>query len=367
MDGKFSSPSPKAYVGFANLPNQVHRKSVKKGFQFTMMICGASGLGKTTLVNSLFPAEYHTSREIPQVHELTDKTVSIEVYTQEIKERDIRGVLTIVDTPGFGDSINGTDSYFPIIEFIETKFQDYLKQESGVNRRNIIDERVHALLYVISSCGRGLKPLDIEFLQSVHTKVNIIPVIGFGDALTPEESEQLKMKILQQLAVNEISYYRVPDPDEDEDDQFINNTKALQKATPFAVIGSTEFHEIDGRQVRARQHISGHLINIEEARNCDFALLRHMLVVYMSDLQDITIDTHYELYRATQLQESGALDTMNGYFQDPNDVLAAKDAQLELLKKQMHEIQLKLARQSGEAEQDRGLPRSSKSIHSRKV
>lgn len=28
------------YVGFANLPNQVHRKSVKKGFQFTCMVVG---------------------------------------------------------------------------------------------------------------------------------------------------------------------------------------------------------------------------------------------------------------------------------------------------------------------------------------
>lgn len=30
------------YVGFANLPNQVHRKSVRKGFQFTTMVVGAS-------------------------------------------------------------------------------------------------------------------------------------------------------------------------------------------------------------------------------------------------------------------------------------------------------------------------------------
>jgi septin 7 len=30
------------YVGFANLPNQVHRKSVRKGFQFTVMVVGAS-------------------------------------------------------------------------------------------------------------------------------------------------------------------------------------------------------------------------------------------------------------------------------------------------------------------------------------
>ena len=30
------------YVGFANLPNQVHRKSVRKGFQFTAMVVGKS-------------------------------------------------------------------------------------------------------------------------------------------------------------------------------------------------------------------------------------------------------------------------------------------------------------------------------------
>lgn len=29
-----------AYVGFANLPNQVYRKSVKRGFEFTLMVVG---------------------------------------------------------------------------------------------------------------------------------------------------------------------------------------------------------------------------------------------------------------------------------------------------------------------------------------
>lgn len=28
------------YVGFANLPNQIHRKSVKRGFEFTLMVVG---------------------------------------------------------------------------------------------------------------------------------------------------------------------------------------------------------------------------------------------------------------------------------------------------------------------------------------
>ena len=37
---QFSNPETPGYVGFANLPNQVHRKSVKKGFEFTLMVVG---------------------------------------------------------------------------------------------------------------------------------------------------------------------------------------------------------------------------------------------------------------------------------------------------------------------------------------
>ena len=42
------------YVGFNNLPNQIHRRYVKNGFQFTLMVVGESGLGKTTFINTLF-------------------------------------------------------------------------------------------------------------------------------------------------------------------------------------------------------------------------------------------------------------------------------------------------------------------------
>lgn len=37
-------PDAAGYVGFANLPNQVHRKSVKKGFEFTLMVVGGWSL-----------------------------------------------------------------------------------------------------------------------------------------------------------------------------------------------------------------------------------------------------------------------------------------------------------------------------------
>lgn len=62
---QFSSLDTAGYVGFANLPNQVHRKSVKKGFEFTLMVVGESGLGKSTLVNSLFLTDLYPERVIP--------------------------------------------------------------------------------------------------------------------------------------------------------------------------------------------------------------------------------------------------------------------------------------------------------------
>ncbi|KAM9897399.1 hypothetical protein OXX79_006910, partial [Metschnikowia pulcherrima] len=45
------------FVGFANLPKQWHRKSVRRGFTFNCMVIGESGMGKATLINTLFNRE----------------------------------------------------------------------------------------------------------------------------------------------------------------------------------------------------------------------------------------------------------------------------------------------------------------------
>ena len=38
---------------------------MKKGFEFTLMVVGESGLGKSTLVNSLFLTDLYPERIIP--------------------------------------------------------------------------------------------------------------------------------------------------------------------------------------------------------------------------------------------------------------------------------------------------------------
>ncbi len=91
------------YVGFANLPNQVYRKAVKKGFEFTLMVVGESGLGKSTLINSMFLTDVY-SAEYPGPSHRLKKTVTIEQNKVLLKESGVNLTLTIVDTPGKFDA-----------------------------------------------------------------------------------------------------------------------------------------------------------------------------------------------------------------------------------------------------------------------
>jgi len=41
----------------------------------------------------------------------------------------------------------------------------------------------------------SLKPLDVEFMKAIHSKVNIVPVIAKADTLTLRERERLKRRV----------------------------------------------------------------------------------------------------------------------------------------------------------------------------
>lgn len=141
------------YIGFASLPQQIHRKSVKRGFEFTLMVVGESGLGKSTLINSLFLADLYKDREMTPVEERIEKTTRIEKKTLDIEERGVRLRLNVVDTPGFGDAINCEDSWRVCTDYIDEQFRQYFMDESGLNRKNIQDNRVHCCLYAVPPWG----------------------------------------------------------------------------------------------------------------------------------------------------------------------------------------------------------------------
>lgn len=141
------------YIGFASLPDQIHRKSVKRGFEFTLMVVGESGLGKSTLINSLFLADLYKNRQVTPVEERSEKTTRIEKKTLDIEEKGVRLRLNVIDTPGFGDGINADDSWRAVVDYIDEQFRQYFMDESGLNRKNIQDNRVHCCLYAVPPWG----------------------------------------------------------------------------------------------------------------------------------------------------------------------------------------------------------------------
>lgn len=108
---------------------------------------------------------------------------------------------------------DNSNSFNSILEYIDEQYERYLRDESGLNRRNIIDNRVHCCFYFISPFGHGLKPLDIEFMKKLHLKVNIVPVIAKADMLTKKEINRLKLRILEEIKENGIKIYPLPDCD----------------------------------------------------------------------------------------------------------------------------------------------------------
>lgn len=186
--------STEHFVGFSYLPNQIHRKTVKKGFEFTLMVVGESGMGKSTLVNSMFLTDIY-SPEYPGPSKRASKTTAVETTRVHLKEKLVNLHLTVVDTPGFGDKVNNTDCWAPIVDFIESRYEEYLNSETRVHRTHIADNRVHVCLYFIAPSGHGLKPIDVECMLKLHDKVNIIPVIAKADTLTPEELTSFKKNV----------------------------------------------------------------------------------------------------------------------------------------------------------------------------
>jgi len=358
-------PGDRDFIGFATLPEQIHRKSVKRGFDFTLMVVGESGLGKSTLINSLFLSDLYKDRKVPDAAERLQKTTTIEKKTMDIEERGVKLRLTVVDTPGFGDALNCDESWRACVSYIDDQFRQYFTDESGLNRKNIQDNRVHCCLYFVPPFGHGLRQIDIEVMKRLHHKVNIVPLIAKADTLTLPEVKKLKQKILSDITEHEIQVYQFPECDSDEDEAFKEQDRELKASVPFSVIGSNTVIEVGGTRVRGRQYPWG-VVEVENPKHSDFNKLRNMLITtHMQDLKDVTEDVHYENFRAQcisqisqqAIRERGrklkrdSAPQIEGIFSDTDRLLLQKDEEIRRMQDMLMQMQEKL-KASGQSPND---------------
>uniref|UniRef100_A0A2K6K2S5 Septin 12 n=1 Tax=Rhinopithecus bieti TaxID=61621 RepID=A0A2K6K2S5_RHIBE len=250
-------------VGIEAVLDQLKIKAMKMGFEFNIMVVGQSGLGKSTMVNTLFKV---WKSNPPGLGVPPPQTLQLHSVTHVIEEKGVKLKLTVTDTPGFGDQINN------------------------------------------DNC---LRPLDIEFLQRLCQTVNVVPVIARADSLTMEEREAFRRRIQQNLRTHCINVYPQMCFDEDINDRILNSK--LRDRIPFAVVGADQEHLVNGRCVLGRKTNWG-IIEVENMAHCEFPLLRDLLIrSHLQDLKDITHNVHYENYRVIRLNESHLLPRGPGW------------------------------------------------------
>ncbi|XP_034450348.1 neuronal-specific septin-3-like isoform X2 [Hippoglossus hippoglossus] len=295
-----------SYVGIDAILEQMRRKAMKQGFELNIMVVGQSGLGKSTLMNTLFKSKVSRKSVLATAQEKIPKTIEIKSISHDIEEKGVRMKLTVIDTPGFGDQINNENCWQPIMKFINDQYEAYLQEEININRKKRIpDSRVHCCIYFIPPTGHCLRPLDVEFMRRLSKVVNIVPVIAKADTLTLEERDFFKKKIREELRANGIDVYPQKEFDEDAEDRMIN--EKIREMIPFAVVGSDQEYQVNGRRLLGRKTKWG-TIEVENIAHCEFAYLRDLLIrTHMQNIKDITSSIHYEMYRVRRLNENNSV------------------------------------------------------------
>ncbi|CAX41392.1 septin, putative [Candida dubliniensis CD36] len=290
------------------------RKTLKKSINFSIMIIGESGSGRSTLINTLCGGNSIVPTSSTATQDPFTKKLTLRHENVELEDNEGHKIsLNIIDTPNFANSINCDDDFKIIVDFIRHQFDEVLLEESRVKRNpRFKDGRIHVLIYMINPTGHGLSDIDVKFLQHVNNLVNIIPIISKADSLTPKELKLNKELILEDLNNYGINFYKFNEYDYEQDyidEEIIEYNKYLNSLIPFAIIGANEYRSNPNGSEDEDDVLKLRILNkefkpidIDNAEINDFTILKNVLLVtHLNEFKDITHDSIYENYRTEAL------------------------------------------------------------------
>ena len=212
-------------------------------------------------------------------------------------------------------------------------------------------------------------------MKRLSPRVNVIPVIGKADSLTPSELAESKKLVMEDIEHYRIPVYNFPYDIEEDDEDTVEENAELRGLMPFAIVGSEDVVEVGGRRIRARQYPWG-LVEVDNPRHSDFLAIRSALLhSHLADLKEITHDFLYENYRTEKLSKSvegGATAYVYDYRNNiitlstnlpnsdsslaPEDLASQsvrlKEEQLRREEEKLKEIELKVQREINEKRQE---------------
>jgi cell division control protein 11 len=210
-------------------------------------------------------------------------------------------------------------------------------------------------------------------MKRLSPRCNVIPVIGKADSLTPAELAESKKLVMEDIEHYRIPVYNFPYDIEEDDEDTVEENAELRGLMPFAIVGSEDIVEVNGRRVRARQYPWG-IVEVDNPRHSDFLAVRSALLhSHLADLKEITHDFLYENYRTEKLSKSveggAAAYVAWQYFafrfanvsssdssMNPEDLASQsvrlKEEQLRREEEKLREIEVKVQREINEKRQE---------------
>lgn len=268
----------------ASLPDQRKHIVNNKGASFSMIVCGESGTGKSTFIRALFGSEFMENCEvtdnIPMKMSEIVQTTKIEVYHQLVCEDSMNLDLTVVDTPGFGNFVNNSYAWIPVVNYIQAQNIHYMCQEEQPDRTQLCDTRVNLCIYFLPPTGR-ISELDVKAMQEIGARTNLIPIIAKADSMTPEDLEEQKNLIREAICENNICVYSQDGYE-----------------PPFSIVSSDQtIMTPEGKLVRGREYRWG-IVDINNDQHSEFDKLRkYVFEKYMQNIIETTDTRFYQPYR----------------------------------------------------------------------
>lgn len=276
------------FIDFADITNQINRREMNRTYEFNLMLVGLKGVGKSTLVKSLFQGMIKPD-EI--------QNLKLNEYSELLEENGVKLHLRCIET-----SYYRTHSQADYVKYIEEQFKVYFKSQLRQSSWNIKDTRVHCCLYLIPPYGKlELEKEDLDCMKALHEKVNLIPVIAKSDTFDMIELEKFKENILSALEENEIKYFKFQHDDKEDEERF-KAVKVEAERFPFAIVAAKEPTSENKKNYWIRTSIYGK-IDITDNSKCDFDALSKLLIRHcMLDLMDSTHVKHYAMFKRQLLE-----------------------------------------------------------------